>query len=282
MLLREGHKTVEKLFKRFEKTDDDEAAERRRIADEVIEELTVHAWIEEKIFYPAAREAAPDTKDHVLESIEEHHAVVWMLSETKDMDPGDERFKAKMTVLIEQVRHHVEEEEQDWFPDVRKAMGLVWPARRQAAVCTRRSRAGTMTRIRPWGEKSRAAAAAGRSCRSRSPRRTGRVHRRAGGSRCGAGWSMRGSRPGPPSGACVAERRSRSVVSVPGAEGVGQGGGSRRAGPAGGPAWCGSVAGGGGRQAGALPSAHRSNSMCATLSMWTFSRLAARVPRCWK
>ncbi|MFB6805218.1 hemerythrin domain-containing protein [Streptomyces sp. NPDC056387] len=123
VLLRDDHKTVEKLFKRFEKTSDDDVAERRELADQVIEELTVHAWIEEQYFYPVAREAAPDTKDHVLESIEEHHAVVWMLSELKDMDPADERFKAKMSVLMEQVRHHVEEEEQDWFPDVRKAMG---------------------------------------------------------------------------------------------------------------------------------------------------------------
>ncbi|MER7955775.1 hemerythrin domain-containing protein [Streptomyces sp. NPDC096030] len=123
VLLREDHKTVERLFKRFEKTDDDDLAERRGIADEVIEELTVHAWIEEQVFYPAARDAAPDTTDHILESIEEHHAVVWMLSELKTMDPADERFKAKMSVLMENVRHHVEEEEQEWFPDVRKAMG---------------------------------------------------------------------------------------------------------------------------------------------------------------
>ncbi|MEC4575097.1 hemerythrin domain-containing protein [Streptomyces virginiae] len=123
VLLRDDHKTVEKLFKRFEKTEDEDLAERRSIADEVIEELTVHAWIEEKVFYPAAREAAPDTTDHILESIEEHHAVVWMLSELKDMDPADERFKAKMSVLMENVRHHVEEEEKEWFPDVRKAMG---------------------------------------------------------------------------------------------------------------------------------------------------------------
>ncbi|MFJ7905185.1 hemerythrin domain-containing protein [Streptomyces sp. NPDC096198] len=123
VLLREDHKAVEKLFKRFEKTGDDDLGGRRAIADEVLQELTVHAWIEEQIFYPAAREAAPDTIDHILESIEEHHAVVWMLSELKDMDPSDERFKAKMSVLMENVRHHVEEEEQDWFPDVRKAMG---------------------------------------------------------------------------------------------------------------------------------------------------------------
>ncbi|MFF8609698.1 hemerythrin domain-containing protein [Streptomyces sp. NPDC015346] len=123
VLLREDHATVEKLFKKFEKTDDDAHKERRSIADQVIEELTAHAWIEEQIFYPAAREGAPDTTDHVLESIEEHHAVVWMLSELKDMPPTDERFKAKMSVLMENVRHHVEEEEKDWFPEVRKALG---------------------------------------------------------------------------------------------------------------------------------------------------------------
>ncbi|MEV6551142.1 hemerythrin domain-containing protein [Streptomyces sp. NPDC051597] len=123
VLLREDHKNVEKLFKQFEKTGDDDHAERRELADKIIEELTVHAFIEEEIFYPAARESAPDTTDHILESVEEHHAVVWMLAELKKMDPADERFKAKMTVLIENVRHHVEEEEDDWFPDVRKAMG---------------------------------------------------------------------------------------------------------------------------------------------------------------
>lgn len=123
VLLKEDHKTVEKLFKRFEKAGDDAHAEKREIADQVIEELTTHTWIEEKIFYPAAREADPDTKDHVLESIEEHHVVLWMLSELKDLAPADERFDAKMTVLMENVRHHVEEEEKEWFPDVRKAMG---------------------------------------------------------------------------------------------------------------------------------------------------------------
>lgn len=123
VLLKEDHKTVEKLFKQFEKAGDDAHAEKRKIADQVIEELTTHTWIEEKIFYPAAREAAPDTKDHVLESVEEHHVVLWILSELKGLDPSDERFDAKMTVLMESVRHHVEEEEKEWFPDVRKAMG---------------------------------------------------------------------------------------------------------------------------------------------------------------
>ncbi|WP_405914638.1 hemerythrin domain-containing protein [Streptomyces sp. NBC_00728] len=123
VLLKEDHKRVEKLFKRFEKAGPNAHAEKRKIADQVIEELTTHTWIEEEIFYPAAREAAPDTKDHVLESVEEHHVVLWMLSELKGLDAADERFDAKMTVLMENVRHHVEEEEQEWFPDVRKTMG---------------------------------------------------------------------------------------------------------------------------------------------------------------
>ncbi len=123
VLLKEDHKTVEKLFKQFEEAGDNAHAEKRKIADRVIDELTTHTWIEEKIFYPAAREAAPDTADHVLESIEEHHVVLWMLSELKDLDAADERFDAKMSVLMENVRHHVEEEEKEWFPDVRKAMG---------------------------------------------------------------------------------------------------------------------------------------------------------------
>ncbi|MFD8008770.1 hemerythrin domain-containing protein [Streptomyces sp. NPDC058955] len=123
VLLREDHKTVEKLFKEFERAGDDAQRRKRELADDVVRELTAHAWIEEQVFYPAAREAAPDTEDHVLESIEEHHAVLWMLSEIDGLAPEDERFDAKMTVLMENVRHHVEEEENDWFPEVRKAMG---------------------------------------------------------------------------------------------------------------------------------------------------------------
>ena len=122
-LLKYDHKTVENLFKQFEKAGDRAVKTKRKLVDQMIEELTTHAYVEEAFFYPAARAAAPDTADHVLESIEEHHVVVWILSELARMDPADERFTAKVTVLIENVRHHVKEEEQDWFPQVRKAMG---------------------------------------------------------------------------------------------------------------------------------------------------------------
>ena len=123
VLLKDDHKAVEKLFKQFEKADEKAYVEKRGIADQIIEELTVHAYIEEEIFYPAAREAVPETKDHVLESVEEHHVVVWLLSELVGLDPHDETFDAKVTVLTENVRHHVEEEEDEWFPQVRSAMG---------------------------------------------------------------------------------------------------------------------------------------------------------------
>jgi hemerythrin superfamily protein len=123
VLLKNDHKTVEKLFKRFEKAGDEAYVEKRQIVDQIIEELSVHAHIEEEIFYPEARKAVPETEDHVLESLEEHHVVKWVLEELRDMDPKEERFDAKVTVLIENVRHHVEEEEQEWFPEVRAAMG---------------------------------------------------------------------------------------------------------------------------------------------------------------
>jgi hemerythrin superfamily protein len=123
VLLKDDHKTVEQLFKKFEQAGERAYAAKRRLVDSIIKELTTHAYIEETIFYPAARQAVPETEDHVLESVEEHHVVVWMLSELAKLEPQAENFDAKVTVLIENVRHHVEEEEKDWFPQVRKAMG---------------------------------------------------------------------------------------------------------------------------------------------------------------
>jgi hemerythrin superfamily protein len=123
-LLKDDHKTVEKLFKEFEKTKEAATpAAKRKLVRQMLKELTTHAYIEETIFYPTARAAVPGTEDHVLESVEEHHVVAWLLSELSHLDPDDETFDAKTTVLIENVRHHVEEEEQEWFPQVRKAMG---------------------------------------------------------------------------------------------------------------------------------------------------------------
>jgi hemerythrin superfamily protein len=121
-LLRQDHQTVEKLFKRFEQAGDRAYKSKRKIVDDVIRELSIHAAIEEQVFYPGVRAAAKKQEDLVLESLEEHHIVKWVLSELEGMDPKDERFDAKVTVLIENVRHHVKEEEQEMFPSVRKAL----------------------------------------------------------------------------------------------------------------------------------------------------------------
>ena len=122
-LLRNDHRAVERLFKRFEKAGDRAHVEKREIVDRIIEELSVHAAIEEQVFYPVARATVPGTEDIALESLEEHHIVKWVLSELESLDPGDERFDAKVTVLIENVRHHVDEEESDFFPKVRSELG---------------------------------------------------------------------------------------------------------------------------------------------------------------
>jgi hemerythrin superfamily protein len=121
-LLKTDHKTVEDLFKRFEKLGPRAVKSKQDLAERIVRELSIHAAIEEMAFYPAIREAAEkgDVDDMVLESLEEHHIVKWVLSEIERLGPSDERFDAKMRVLMENVRHHVEEEEKDLFPKVNK------------------------------------------------------------------------------------------------------------------------------------------------------------------
>ena len=122
-LLKDDHKTVEQLFKRYEKAGDRAYVEKRVVVDRVTEALSTHAAIEEQLFYPVIRATVPGTEDMALESLEEHHIVKWVLSELEHMAPEDERFDAKVTVLIENVRHHVREEEDDLFPRVRDELG---------------------------------------------------------------------------------------------------------------------------------------------------------------
>src|SRR3954468_3369440 len=122
-LLKDDHKNVERLFKRFESAGDRAHVQKREIVDRIIEELAAHAAIEEQVFYPVARATVPKTEDIALESLEEHHIVKWVLSELETLSPEDERFDAKVTVLMENVRHHVEEEEEEFFPKVRDELG---------------------------------------------------------------------------------------------------------------------------------------------------------------
>lgn len=122
-LLKQDHKTVEGLFKKFEKTGAKAAVAQKDLAKKIITELSIHAAIEEQVFYPFVREQLPDANETVLEALEEHHVAKWLLSELDGMSTDHERFHAKMMVLIESVRHHVQEEEGELFPEVRQAFG---------------------------------------------------------------------------------------------------------------------------------------------------------------
>lgn len=118
-LLKQDHREVEDLFDKFERAGDGAHKQKRKLVDQMIEALSRHASIEERVLYPWAREYIEDEDDTVLEALEEHHVVKWLLWELEDLDPTDERFDAKVTVMAENVRHHVKEEERDLFSDLR-------------------------------------------------------------------------------------------------------------------------------------------------------------------
>jgi hemerythrin superfamily protein len=121
-VLIDDHRTVDELFKRFEKTTDRAVKTRAELVEKMLRELSIHASVEEQLFYPRVRAAGEKIQDEVLEGLEEHHVIKQLLAEIEKMQPEAGRFEAKVTVLIENVRHHVKEEEGEMFPRVRKAM----------------------------------------------------------------------------------------------------------------------------------------------------------------
>ena len=123
VLLKEDHKQVRKVFRDFQSAGEDATERKGRLVEQMIELLTQHTYIENEVMYPRVRELLPDLEDDVLESYEEHHVADVLVMELSMMKPDDERFTAKTTVLIENVRHHIEEEEQEWFPKVREGLG---------------------------------------------------------------------------------------------------------------------------------------------------------------
>ena len=121
-LLKKQHKNVKALFKKVEQTED--GRRRRQLMDEIANELKIHTKIEEEIFYPAVREIGTSKAEEMVdESFEEHHVVDLVLAELPQVDPEDERFAAKMTVLSELVEHHADEEEDVMFPMCEKKLG---------------------------------------------------------------------------------------------------------------------------------------------------------------
>jgi hemerythrin superfamily protein len=123
VVLKADHKDIRNLFRRFQATGDKAVKKKAKIAGQIIELLTVHTYIENEVMYPEVCTLLPNLRDDVLESYEEHHVADVLCMELAGMPAEAERFDAKVSVLIENVTHHIEEEEQDWFPKVRAGLG---------------------------------------------------------------------------------------------------------------------------------------------------------------
>jgi hemerythrin-like domain-containing protein len=116
VLLKEQHRAVEKMFKAFARGD-------LSVVPDICDALERHAELEETTFYPFVRAEVPDETAAVLEAFEEHLIVKRLVAELRELTSKDEAYAAKATVLMENVRHHVREEEDEMFPVVRSALG---------------------------------------------------------------------------------------------------------------------------------------------------------------
>jgi iron-sulfur cluster repair protein YtfE (RIC family) len=120
--LKRQHRDVEKLFRQALKSESN--TERRQLVQEIAAQLRMHTMLEEQIFYPAFRDGVGTKKaeERVLEAFEEHHVVDLVMAELAKIDASAENYHARLTVLHELVRHHVEEEEEEMFPTAEKKL----------------------------------------------------------------------------------------------------------------------------------------------------------------
>jgi hypothetical protein len=117
--LKADHRRVEALFRQFESARDE--ATQQQLAEEICRELTIHATLEEEIFYPSVRAALPDEGDLVFEAVLEHGSLKMLIGNLEGLEPGDELFKPSLSVMKEYVEHHVKEEETEMFPKFERA-----------------------------------------------------------------------------------------------------------------------------------------------------------------
>jgi len=117
-LLRTDHKVVNDLFDEFEKSRS--AVRKKQLVAMICKELTIHAQIEEEIFYPAAKKALKD-KELIPEATVEHATLKDLIAQVKGVEPDGEMFDAKIKVMSEYVKHHVKEEQNELFPKVKES-----------------------------------------------------------------------------------------------------------------------------------------------------------------
>jgi len=126
-LLIADHNRVRGLFARYEEAHDNENVdEAAKLVAKIVEDLDVHTTIEEEVFYPAIHELKEDIAESVDEGVEEHHVAKILIKELDSLSPTDGSWTAKVTVLIESVEHHVDEEEEQLIPHVRGASNAAW------------------------------------------------------------------------------------------------------------------------------------------------------------
>ncbi len=120
-LLKADHKKVSDMFGQYDKlVDGNASAKKLKLARAITKELKVHTTIEEEIFYPAVRAVLPKEVDLLDEAQVEHDGAKHLIAQIDAMQPGDDMFDAKVTVLSEYIKHHVKEEHEEMFPKVRK------------------------------------------------------------------------------------------------------------------------------------------------------------------
>src|SRR5450432_478415 len=120
-MLMADHKKVKKLFSDFDKLKEEGSdADKAAVVEKICNELKIHTTIEEEIFYPAVRKAIDDA-DLMDEALVEHAGAKELIAQLEEASPDDDLYDAKVTVLGEQIEHHVNEEEGDMFPKAKKA-----------------------------------------------------------------------------------------------------------------------------------------------------------------
>lgn len=116
------HDDFRELLNRYEEVDPDDHAAKRELVVELIAVVVQHSAMEERAFYPAVREHVPELDQHIREGIEEHHVIEVIMQELKQLDATDEQFDAKVEVFAENLLHHLQEEEDELFPEIRSQM----------------------------------------------------------------------------------------------------------------------------------------------------------------
>jgi hemerythrin-like domain-containing protein len=138
-ILKEDHQTVAQLLKKLDKSSEETAEEREKLFLELKTELTLHAYIEELLFYPLLKDRK-ESKEITLEAYEEHRLVKSLLEELDNMAKDSEEWIGKFRVLKENVEHHVEEEEGELFTEARKVLSPEDAASIGARIATEKAK----------------------------------------------------------------------------------------------------------------------------------------------